>query len=75
MHKPIVRKFRKRKAHSTFIDNIWGAELADMQLISKSDKGFRFLWSATDIFSKWAWVIPIKDKKGITITNSFQKII
>ena len=52
MHKPIVRKFRKRKAHSTFIDNIWGAELADMQLISKSDKGFRFLWSATDIFSK-----------------------
>ena len=52
LHKPIVRKFRKRKAHSTFIDNIWGAELADMQLISKSDKGFRFLWSATDIFSK-----------------------
>ena len=44
-----------------------------MQLISKYNKGFRFLLSVIDIFSKYAWVVPLKDKKGITITNRFQK--
>ena len=42
LHKPIIRKFKKRKVHSTFIDSIWGADLADMQLISKFNKGIRF---------------------------------
>ena len=43
LHKPIIRKFKKRKIYSGFKDNIWGADLADMQLISKFNKGFRFL--------------------------------
>ena len=73
LHKPVIRKFNKRKVHSLFIDNIQGAELADMQLISKFNKGFRLLLRVTDIYSKYAWVIPLKDKKGITITNNFQK--
>ena len=42
LHKPVIRKLEKRKIHSPFIDNIWGADLADMQLISKFNKGFRF---------------------------------
>ena len=46
-----------------------------MQLISKFNKGIRFLLCASDIFSKYAWVIPLKDKKGITITNAFQKML
>ena len=46
-----------------------------MQLISKFNKGFRFLLSVIDIYNKYAWVIPLKDKKGITITNSFQKVL
>ena len=75
LHKPIIRKVNKRKVHSTFIDNILGAVLADMQLISESNKRFRFLLCVFDIFSKYAWVIPLKDKKGITITNAFQKIL
>ena len=61
--------------YSRFKDNIWGADLADMQLISKFNKGFRFLLCVIDIFSKYAWVVPLKDKKGITITNAFQKIL
>ena len=48
---------------------------ADMQLISKFNKGIRFLLCVIDIFSKYAWVVPLKDKKGITITNAFQKIL
>ena len=43
LHKPIIRKFKKRKVYSSFRDNIWGTDLADMQLLSKFNKGFRFL--------------------------------
>ena len=52
LNKPIIGKFKKRKVYSTFKDNIWGADLADRQLISKCNKGFRFLLCVTDIFSK-----------------------
>ena len=58
---------------SPFTDNIWGVDLADMQLISKFNKGIPFFFKC--IFSKYAWVIHLKDKKGITITNSFQKFL
>ena len=64
LHKPIIRKFKKRKVHSTFINNTWGADLADMKLISKFNKRIRFLLCVLLIFSKYAWVIPLKDKKG-----------
>ena len=75
LHKPIIRKFKKRKVYSGFKDNIWGADLADMQLISKFNKGFRFLLCVIDIFSKYAWVFPLKDKKGISIAGAFQKML
>ena len=61
--------------HSPFVDNIRGEDLADMQLISKSNKGFRFLLSVIDIYSKYACVIPLRDEKGIAITYAFQKIL
>ena len=73
LHKPIIRKFKKTKVHSAFKNNVWGTDLADMQLISKFNKGFRFLLCVIDIFSKYSWVIPFKDKKGISIVNAFQK--
>ena len=63
------------KIFSRFKDNTWGADLADMQSISKFIKGFRFFLCVIDIFSKDAWVVPLKDKKGVTITNAFQKIL
>ena len=61
--------------YSSFKDNIWEADLADMQLLSKFNKGFRFLLCVIDIFSKHAWVIPLIDKKGASIVNAFQKIL
>ena len=73
--KPIIKKFKKRKVYSSFRDNIWGVDLADMQLLSKFNKGFRFLLSVIDIFSKYAWVVPLKDKKGISIVNAFKQIL
>ena len=75
LHKPIIRKFKKRKVYSTFKDNIWGADLADMQLLSKYNKGIRFLLCVIDIFSKYAWIVPLKDKKGLSIVKAFQIIL
>ena len=75
LNKPIIREFEKPEVHSSFIDNIWGAGLADMQLLRKFDKGICFLLCLIDIHSKYAWVVPLKDKKGITITNVFRKIL
>ena len=75
LHKPIIRKFKKRKIYSFFRDNIWGVDLADMKSLSKYNKGNKHLLCAIDLFSKYAWVVHIKDKKGVSIVNAFQKII
>ena len=75
LYKPIIKKFEKRTVYSRFKDNNCGADLADMELISKFNKGFTFLLCVIDIFSKNAWVVPLKDKKSITIITAFQKIL
>ena len=74
LHKPIIGKFKKIKVYSSFKDNIWGVELADMQLISKYNKGISYLLCAINLFSKYAFVASLKDKKGIKIDNVFQSI-
>ena len=73
LHKPIIWKFKKRKVYSSFKDNIWGVDLADIQLISKYNKGIRYLLCAIDLFSKYAFASPLKDKKGVSI--AFQSIL
>ena len=75
LHKPINRKFGKRKVYSSFKDNILGADLPDIQLISKFNKWRWFFLCVIDISSKYAWVFALKDKKVITNTNTFQKIL
>ena len=61
--------------YSQFKDNIWGVDLADMQSLSRKNKGIKYLLCAIDLYSKYAFVIPLKDKKGISIVNAFNKII
>ena len=61
--------------YSAFKGNIWGVDLVGMQLISKFNKGCRFLLCAINIFSKYAWAVPLKDKKGVSTVNAFQKIL
>ena len=75
LHKPIIRKFKKGKVNSSFGDNIWGVDLADMQSLSKYDKGYKHLLCAIGLFSKYALVVPLKDKQGTSIVNIFQEII
>ena len=75
MQQLIIIKFEKRNVYSLFKDNIWGDDLANMQLIRKFNKGIRFLLCVIDIFSKYAWVARLKDKKGTAVTNAFQKLL
>ena len=75
LHQPIIRKFKKRKVYSCFKDNIWDVDLADMRLLTKFNKGIKYLLCVIDLFSKYAFVVPLKDKKGVSIVNAFQGIL
>ena len=75
LHKPVIKKFNNRKVYSQFKDNIWGVDLADMQPLSRKNKGIKYLLCGLDLYSKYAFVVPLKDKKEISIVNAFSKII
>ena len=67
--------FKKEKFIHHFKTIFWGVDLADIQLKSKYNKRIKYLLCAIDLFGKYAWVVPLKDKKGTSIVNAFQKII
>ena len=75
LHKSVIRKFKKRKVYSQFKDNIWGVDLADMQSLSRKNKGIKYILCAVDLYSKYAFVISLENKKEISVTNGFNKII
>ena len=54
----LFKNSKKRKVYSSFRDNVWGVDLADMQSLSKYKKGIKYLLCTTDFFSKYAWVVP-----------------
>ena len=62
LQKRIIRKFKKRKVHLSFLDNIWGAHLADMHWLTKSNERICFCCFVIDIYRKYAWLISLKDK-------------
>ena len=63
LHKPIIKNFKRRKVYSSFQDNIWGVDLADMSLISKFNKGINYLLCVIDLFSRYSWIVPYKNEK------------
>ena len=71
------RKFKKRRALVNGIDKIWAAALVDMQVFSKFNQGVKYLLAIINVFSKYGWLIPLKDKKGAIcrfgIKNHFQR--
>ena len=75
LHRHVFRKFTRKKVYSSFRDNIWSVDLADMQSLSNYNERIKYLLCAIDLFSKYAWVVPLKDTRGISIVNAFQKII
>ena len=75
LQKPIIRKFRKRKVYSAFKDNIWAADLVDMQLISKFNRGLDFYYVLLIFLANMGGLFFCKDKKVLSIVNAFQKIL
>ena len=75
LHKPVRRKFKKRRVVANEVDAIWSADLVDMQWSSRQNRSYKYLLNVIDVFSKYAWSIPIKDKTGKTISDTFQKLV
>ena len=74
-HKPIVKKFKKRKVYSSFRDNSCDVDSADIQLLSNYNKGIKYFLCTTDLSTKYAWDVPLKDEKGTSNVNAFPKLI
>ena len=74
LHKPVKRKFRKRRVLVSGIDKIWAADLADMRAFAKYNNGNTFLLLVIDTFNKYGWIIPLKNKKGETVVKAFKTI-
>lgn len=75
LHKPIRRKFKRRQTVVAGIDHQWQADLADLQSVASYNSPFRYLLCVIDVFSKYAWVIPIVDKSGKTLIQAFKSIL
>ena len=74
LHKPIRKKFKKRKVYVKGANKIWAADLVDMQSFSRYNKGYKYIIMIIDIFSKYGWAIPLKSKVGIEVTKAFSKL-
>jgi len=75
LHKPVRRKFQRRQVISYDVDDIWSCDLVEMQEWSKVNKGYRYMLNVVDVFSKYAWSVPMKDKTGIKTLNAFKQIV
>ena len=67
LHKPVIKKFKSKKAYSRFKESIWAADLAKMGSLYSSNCGVKYLLCVIDVFTKYAWVKPLKPKKGKTV--------
>ena len=64
LRRQIIRKLKRQKVYSSFRDNLWGLDLGDIQSLSKYNEGIKYLLCAIDLFSKYVWVVPLKDKRN-----------
>ena len=71
-HKPVIKKFKSRKVCARFKDNIWAADLAEIESFSTKNKSVKYLLCIIDVFTKYAWFKPLKDK---TVLNAFIEIV
>ena len=75
LHKPVIRRFKRRKAYARFKGNIWAADLAVMESLSSKNKNVKYLLCVINDFTKYAWVKFLKDEKKKTFLNVFIKIV
>ena len=75
LHKPVIKKFKRRKLCVRLKDNIWAAVLAEIGSLSSKNRGVKYLLCVIDVFTKYAWVKPLKDKKAKTVLNGPIEIV
>ena len=75
LYKPVSRKFQRRRVNVNGLDEIWPADLIDMQEFSKDNNGIKYLLTAIDIFSKFVWIVPLKQKTGQEVAKAFSRIL
>ena len=75
MNKPVTHKFQGKKTIVNYIDHIHSADLVDMKMYSKINKGYNYIFTNIDIFSKYAWAFPIKTKKYKMLNYVFKKYL
>ena len=74
LHKPVRKTFPKRYVFVRNVDDIFGADLVDMQSLSRQNKGFKYILMIEDVFSKYGWAIPIKSKTGPAVKEALEKV-
>src|SRR6266516_7712085 len=72
---PIRRKYKRRAMICVGLDHLWQCDLADLTSLAVHNDGFKFLLTCIDCFSRYAWVIPIKNKRASTVTEAFASIL
>ena len=75
LYKPVTRIFQRRTVNMNGIDEIWAADLIDMQAFSKDNNEIKYLLTVFDIFSKFVWIIPLKRKTGLEVVNTISRIL
>ena len=75
LHKPITRKFTKRRVFVKGVDKIWAADLVEMQRFSDWNKGIKYLLMVIDVFIKFGWIEPLENKKRRNCSKRFRKNI
>ena len=75
LHKPMRRHFKRNRVIVGGIDQQWQMDLADMQSMRKFNDGYRYLLVCIDVFSKYAWVVPLKNKTGPALVEAFKIIL
>ena len=75
LYKPDSRKFQRRRVNVNGIDEIWAADVLDMQAFSKDNNGIKYLLTVIDIFSKFVLIVPLKRKTGQEVANAYSRIL
>ena len=74
LHKPVRRRFDKRSVFAKQVDDIWDADMVDMSPFSRSNKGYKYLLTVIDVYSKYGWIVPLKTKTGNEFAQAFRKL-
>ena len=74
LQKPARRRFDKRAVFSKQVDDIWTAGLVEMSSVSRSNKGYKYLLTVIDVFSKYGWIVPLKTKTGKEVAQACRKL-